>query len=117
MDEKEFESLFAGLTEYLEKEKVFIKNPIRFAEIEQATEIAEELFAESNVSIEDDPLQMGALILKIEGLDIVARGKREIELFQQLIDKADNFEIYAVEDGIKFAILFANALIKLPDSN
>lgn len=115
MDEKELFNLMNELTEYLQREKVFIKNPVRFAEVEQATEIAEKLFSESKISIEDDPIQMGALILRIEGFDILVRGKREIELFQQLIDKADNFEIYAVDEGIRFSILFANALTRLPD--
>lgn len=114
MDEKEFTSLMNELEEYLQREKVFIKNPARFAEIEQATEIAEELFTESKVSIKDDPIQMGALILRIEGFDIVVRGKREIELFQKLIENADNFEIYAVDGDVRFAILFNDALIRLP---
>ena len=114
MDEKEFMSLMEGLSDYLEREKVFIKNPVRFAEVERATEIAEELFADSKVSIIDDPLQMGALILKIEGFDIVVRGEREIKLFTELIENADNFEIYAVDDNIAFSILFNDALIRLP---
>lgn len=117
MDEKEFTGLMNELAEYLKREKIFIKNPVRFAEVERATEIAEELFADSKVTIEDDPIQMGALILKIEGFDIVVRGEREIKLFTELISKADNFEIYAVEDNIRFSILFSNALIRLPQDN
>ena len=114
MDDKEFMGLMGGLAEYLEREKIFIKNPVRFAEIERATEIAKELFTDSKVCIEDDPLQMGALILKIEGFDIIIRGKREIELFIELISNADNFEIYSAEEDVIFSILFNNALIKLP---
>ena len=113
MDEKEFTGLMNELSKYLKKEKVFIKNPVRFAEFERATEIAEELFKDSNISIEDDPIQMGALILRIEGFDIIVRGEREIELFTELVSKADNFEIYAIDDGIRFSILFNDALIKV----
>lgn len=113
MDDKEFLSLMERLNDYLKREKVFIKNPARFAEVQQATEIATKLFSDAKVTIEDDPLQMGALIVRIEGFDIIVRGKREISLFVQLISKADNFEIYPVtSEKIRFAILFNNALIR-----
>ena len=115
MNEKEFTDLMKDLQEYLDLHKVFIKNPARFAEVQHATEIAHELFAEMEIEIQDDPLQMGALILVITGFDISARGQREINLFKELISKADNFEIYPVGDEkVKFAILFSEALIRLP---
>ena len=50
---------------------------------------------------------MGCLSLRIIGYDLIVRGQREIKLFQQLIDKADNFEIYTYDkDKIKFNIMF-----------
>ena len=114
MDDKEFEGLMGELEQYLAQDKVFIKNPIRMQEFQRAREIASELFQDSQISIEDDPLQMGALILRIDGLDITIRGKREIALFCELISNADNFEIYAVEDSVRFAILFNNVLVRMP---
>lgn len=115
MDDKEFEDLMSELTEYLEREKVFIKNPERFADVERATEIATQLFTDSTIKVEDDPLQMGALIVRIDGFDITVRGEREIKLFTELISKANNFEVYAVGDErVSFAILFNNALTRLP---
>jgi hypothetical protein len=103
------------LTKYLEAQKVFIQNPIRFADVQHATEIAKELFSEMEIAIQDDPLQMGALILCITGFDITVRGEREINLFTELISKADNFEIYSVGDEkVKFAILFNGVLTRLP---
>jgi hypothetical protein len=114
MEDKEFLSLMEELNSYLEREKVFIKNSARFAEVQQATEIATKLFSDAKVTVEDDPLQMGALIVRIEGFDIIVRGKREIELFKKLISKADNFEIYSVaSDKIRFAILFNDVLIRM----
>lgn len=115
MDDKEFETLMQELSDYLAREKVFIKNPERFADVERATEIATQLFSDATISINDDPLQMGALIVRIDGFDVTVRGAREIELFSALIAKADNFEIYPVGDErICFAILFNNALTRLP---
>lgn len=115
MTDTEFMSFMGDLKRHLEEDKVFIKNPARFADIERATEIANELFAEMEITIKDDPIQMGALILCIEGIDIIVRGEREIELFQELISKANNFEIYPVgREGIKFSILFNNALTRVP---
>ena len=114
MNDKEFNALMSQLKAHIEQEKVFIKNPLRFADVERATEIATELFSEMEITIEDDPLQMGAIIVRISGMDIVVRGAREIELFQELISKANNFEIYATEEGnLTFALLFNNALTRI----
>lgn len=115
MDEKEFLDLMGELKEYLESQKVFIQDPVRFAEVERATEIAREIFKDTEITVENDPLQMGALILCVNGFDITVRGTREIKLFQELIDKADNFEIYPIgEEKVKFAILFGRILRRLP---
>ena len=115
MDDKEFDELMQKLSDYLATEKVFIKNPERFADVERATEIATQLFSDSTVTIENDPLQMGALIVRIDGFDIVVRGEREISLFSELISKANNFEIYSIGDErICCAILFNNALTRVP---
>jgi len=115
LNDKEFLDLMGELKEYLDAQKVFIQDPIRFAEVERATEIAREIFKDTDIKIEDDPLRMGALILCINGFDITVRGPREIKLFQELIDKADNFEIYPVGDErVKFAILFNRVLRRLP---
>ena len=115
MNDQEFMTFIGDLKKYLDAEKAFIKNPARLADVQHATEIAKQLFKDMEISIKDDPLQMGALILCINGFDITVRGEREIKLFQELIDKADNFEIYPVGDeSVKFAILFKNVLIRIP---
>lgn len=115
MNDKEFTDLLLQLDDYLSREKVFIKNPARVNDVKRAMEIATELFHDSKVYISDDPIQMGALIIRIEGFDVTIRGQREIKLFQELIDKADNFEIYPIgEEEVKFSILFEHALIRLP---
>ena len=114
MNDSEFLRLMNALAEYLEREKIFIKNPARFADVEAATEIATELFADAKISVKDDPIQMGALIICIEAFDIVIRGEREIRLFKQLIDKADNFEIYPVgKDSLRFSMVFNGALKRI----
>lgn len=115
MHDQDFETLMQELSDYLEREKVFIKNPARFADVERATEIAAELFADASVAVDDDPLQMGALIVRIDGFDVTVRGEREIKLFAELISKANNFEIYAVGDErVRFALVFNNAMTRLP---
>lgn len=115
MDDKEFETLMQELGSYLEREKVFIKNPDRFAEIERAMEISAQLFSDASIAIKDDPLQMGALVVRIDCFDVTVRGETEIKLFTELISVADNFEIYPVGDErLCFALMFGNALTKLP---
>ena len=115
MDSQEFRNLMAELDEYLKSEKVFIKNSARFYEVNEAFQIALQLFPDAKVEIADDPLQMGALILRIEWYDIIIRGSEEIALFSALIAKADNFEIYpAGDEKIKFSLVFSGALVRLP---
>lgn len=103
-----------GLDEYLKKEKVFVQNPERVREINKALNIAKNLFSHCEVKIKDDPLQMGSLILSIEGFDMVVRGQREIDLFAEMVEHADNFEVYPISNGnIRFAAVFQNALKRI----
>lgn len=112
MNDKELITFAEHLQKYLETEKVFIKNAARFAEVEEAFNLAQQLFSDSDVTIADDPLQMGALILRIEGYDVVVR---DIALFQKLIAKASNFEIYPIGDEkMKFSLVFSGALTRMP---
>ena len=115
MTDKEFMDFIESLNQYLATEKTFIKNYERFDDVKRATEIANELFSDASISVVDDALQLGSLVIRIEGYDIVVRGEREIELFTELISKADNFEIYPIGDEkMMFAVMFNNALIKMP---
>lgn len=111
MTDKDFMQL---MEEYLATQKVFIQNPERIADVRRATEIAVKLFPDAIISINEDPIQMGAMILRIEDFDVTIRGAMEIDLFQSLISKADNFEIYPIGDEkVRFAMVFEHALIKL----
>ena len=104
-----------ALDRYLKQNKIFINNPVRMADVKHATEIANELFDNSiKIWIKDDPIQMGALILCIEGYDITVRGEREIELFYEMISKVSNFEIYATPEGnVHISLLFNKAQIRI----
>lgn len=114
MTDEEFMNLAEKLGEYIQTDKVFFKNPARCADVERAVEIAEKLFKEAKITIKDDPIQMGALIVHIEDFDIVVRGQEEIELFKELISKASNFELYPTNDEtVKFSLLFNEALKRI----
>ena len=114
MDDKEFMDLMNELKEYLARERVFIQNPLRYHDVVRATEIAKELFVDCDITIKDDPIQMGAAILCIDGYDIIIRGEREIALFSELIAKANNFEIYPVNnERMRFSLVFADVLTKI----
>ena len=110
----EFHEILAKLREYLESEKVFIKNPIRVREMNRALEIINELFPDSQKEIKDDPLQMGAVILTVDGGDIVIRGERELALFSELTSLIDNFEIYPTSrDNIHFAAVMQEVYLNI----
>lgn len=114
MNDKEFLEFAAQIEQYLSKEKVFVKDIARCAEVEYAMEIAKKLFPEAKVELEHDLLQMGALIISIKDFDITVRGETEINLFMQMVANASNFEIYAEgKEEAVIAILFNNALTKV----
>ena len=99
------------LADYLNSKKLFIQNPKRIAEVNAATEIACRLFPKAEISIKDDPLHMGAIILEIKDCFIIVR---ETKKFVRMIEKANNFEIMDDDEGnVKLSILFSNALIKI----
>ena len=106
-----YEDLTHILTQYLETQKIFIQNPLRMMDVNKATETACRMFPEANVTIEDDPLQMGAVFLCIEDFDISVK---ETKQFSDMISKADNFVIHNVdEENIKIMIMFSDALIRI----
>ena len=112
MNDERFMTLAKALSKYLEAEKRFVKNSARIAEVAAAEKIARELFPDATIEVHDDPLQMGALILRVEALDITVR---KIDAFKALIGNANNFEVYAIgEDKIRLSVLFKDALIRLP---
>lgn len=110
MNETEMIELAEILADYLEENKVFFQNPERMAEVNVATEIACQLFPDAEIGLDDDPLQMRAIILTIKDFDLVVR---ETEMFAELISKANNFEIIYRDDKVELAILFRDALIRI----
>ena len=114
MNDEEFIGFAAKIDEYLKADKAFIQDLNRTREIKTATEIAHQLFPDAKIDIADDPLQMGALILCIEDFDIVIRGATEIDLFKEMVSKADNFEIYSIgNEMVKIAILFNRVMHRI----
>ena len=116
LNDEEFVSFAEKIDEYLKANKTFVQDLNRTREVKNATEIARQLFPDAEIDIADDPLQMGALILHIKDFDIVVRGATEIDLFKEMVSKADNFEIYSIGDErVKIAILFSRVLRRIPN--
>ena len=115
MDEQIFFDMLNGLSEYLKKDKLFIQNPARIADVQRAYELARDLFPEAEeISVVDDPLQTGALSISIRDYEMFVRGTRDVALFNELIKNADNFEFVPYGDGeVKFSLLFTDALIRI----
>lgn len=107
MDDKQFQQFLSELQIYLKQPKVFVTNIDRAREFYNAVHLAQQLFSSECVEIKEDPLQTGAMILHAEMPDMVVRGKKEIEAFSEMIELADNFEIYHIGKGnICFAAVF-----------
>ena len=114
MKEKDFMEFAKMLDEYLCTEKVFVENAERLAEVEHASNIASKLFKTATIKLRDGALQNGSIVVCIESFDFIVRGIEEIELFKELISKADNFEIYAKDDGnIFMSFMFQGALSRI----
>ena len=114
MTDKQMNMIFENLKEYLEKEKVFIENPVKMKEVHRAVEILHQLFPDTEVKVESDPLQMGALVVSFTSFDVLVRGLQDLELFAELTTLIDNFEIYSVDrETVHFAAVVRNALIHI----
>lgn len=115
MNEEEFFMEIAEDIEwYLNTPKAFMPNPERIREINNAFQIAKQLFPEEKVYILDDPLQTGSLFLCIEGYGLQVT-QQDFAKFFQIIHKANNFEFYAIGNEIaKLSLTFNRALILCP---
>ena len=114
MEDKEFNIILEAISNHLKREKVFIQNPERMQDIAHAMKIAKTLFPDHVTEIKDDPLQTGALILQIDCTEVdtsmVLNDEDEIELFNEMVSKANNFEFYQFNGNIRFAAVFNGAL-------
>lgn len=111
MNEENFSKFAAIVEEYLETQKVFVQNPQRMQDVSAATEIACWLFPDAAIELEDDPLQMGSIILSITDFGIPVRDTKQ---FADLISNANNFDIYAAgNDLVRISILFRGALTRI----
>lgn len=107
LNDQQFQQFLGELQRYLRQPKVFVTNLNRAREFYNAVDLAQQLFPNAKIEIREDPLQTGAMSLHMEAIDIVVRGEREIKLFIKLIELADNFEIYPINDEeICFAAVF-----------
>ena len=107
MNNAEFMEILKELGAYLKEEKQFEVVQERKKEFEEALLTAKTLFPDASIEVHDDPLEMGALILSVEDYSIDVSGIEGMELFWQLIQKADNFEIVAIEpENVRLALVF-----------
>lgn len=87
---------------YLDAPKEFVPNAKRLQDVMRAVNVAGEVFNDGiEITIKPDPLQTGALILRIKGYDI---GVDEVDAFIEIIDRCDNFEISSSDEPEKVEI-------------
>lgn len=106
---KDFDMLALGdaLNKYLKEPKTFVLDAQRLKEFETAKKIAAELFHNANIETAQDPVQMGALIMRIVDDNITVLGTTEIKKFNDMCMLADNFEIYPNNnEQLTFAAVF-----------
>lgn len=114
MSDNEFNSFLTSLREYLEAEKVFVKNPLRERDVDRAIEILDILFPDATRSVRGNHLQTGALVFSAESDDMVVRGEEELALFAEFTSLIDNFEVYAIKDNqIRFAAILRDAFVRI----
>lgn len=112
MTDAEFQSYLNKMAEHLSTNKQFVENPVRAREIANAFVLAKSLFPDAKIELKDDPLKMGAVIMRIEDYDIDVCGEASIRRFSAMLNKANDVEIYATEDGnARISILFNNVFV------
>lgn len=111
MNDADFQSILDQLKAYLATKKNFIENPFRLTELKKANDLANQLFPDAKIYLKNDPLEMGAMILCVEDFDLSVT---ETKLFSEMVEKANNFEMYALDNGdVKLAIMFQNVLVRI----
>ena len=107
MNKDNFTNFTDMMERHLDAKKNYKINKERFNMMQNMFNIAKHLFADMDITLEDDPLQLGRMSLCIKGYDITVCGEADIKLFAELIFNADNFEIYANEDEkVEFNIMY-----------
>lgn len=113
MNNNEFMALARRIEQYLNENKLFIENTNRFNEFAHATAVAHDLFKDMHVYIKHDSLELGSMVLCVEGFDIIIRGQHEMHQFNEIVSKSDNFEIYPSKESIKLSIMFNNVFKRI----
>lgn len=111
MNDEEFMSLMEQLDAYMSTPKMFITNPVRMTDVTNAINIAKQLFPEANIHLAEDPINMGALIIRIDDFDLAVQ---DTEAFYRMTCKADNFEVYSIDnEEVRLSVLFNGALERI----
>jgi hypothetical protein len=93
--------------QYLKAEKKFTENPDRMKVVVEAFYKGNELFADAEIEILPDPLQLGSLILQIVDYQLDVSAEREIKSFNEIVSKANNFAFFPKGDEkVELAIIF-----------
>ena len=100
MSKKEFLEFAEQMKTYLEANKINTINKKRFKDMQRMFEIATELFPDMNIEFQEDPLQLGRIILCIKGYGFDVSGTERTKMFVELISNADNFEVYSNEEEV-----------------
>ena len=111
MNDEEFMSLMEKLDTYMSTPKLFITDPKRMQDVTEAINIAKQLFPEANIHLAEDPIEMGALIIRIDDFDLSVR---DTEQFHLMTRNANNFEVYSIDNGdVRLSILFNHAFKRI----
>ena len=114
MTDGELYEILKSLGEYLEMKKDFVANPPRYAEFEDAVRKAREIFPEAKIEVQNDPLEMGAMILHVEDFDLDVCKGNQIDRFIEILRGADNCEFYTLPNrNICIAVVYQNVLSRV----
>ena len=106
MGAEELYEMRKKLTAHLKERGESEVAPERRLEFERTLEAVRDYMPSAQIEVRDDPLQLGALIVKIEGYGFEVNGLEGVRIFSRLVETAGNFEIYPVDaDRIGLAIV------------
>ena len=103
----DFKKMLDDVEQYLAIDKKFVENSDRMQDVMTACKLACELFHDAEISILQDPLQLGALILQIVDYQLDVSATRRIKTFNEIVSKSDNFAFFPSEDEkVELTIMF-----------
>ena len=99
------DEIFSQTNAFYKGNKIVIPNMHGVNKVKSAWTLAMEMFPTAQITVNDDPLQEGAMFLQVKDIDFTVR---EMMFAHDLIKDAETIEIFSEDEDCVISIGFRN---------